>query len=367
MMILPLYFIRRFLIILFMTLLAVLILSFVIDTIESSKTISQEGIGFNAVFSLLINKFIVMCVQTFPLSVYISLVILLFTLHIRNEYLALLTSAKNPSILLFSLMPLMVIISMIYFFLLDSVLPHFSKEVDRLMVHEFKRFTFAWTYFYRDRNWFLGRNNTLYHYLDIDEKNRAFRDFEIIKYSEEGINEIILVNILRHIRDGEYFAEGIKKYIIRGDKEIEIASSGTSLIYLDEGYELFRQRRGRPFQMSISELREFIEIRERAGIDSSRFRFEFYSRFINPLSLLLLCLIIMILFVKKFYLYHYGYFLLNSMFIVFAYFLSYLLSSKISESALKMPLLSALIPLLFIFLAFAIFMAKERFKVYLSN
>lgn len=342
---------RRFILILIISLFAVMLFSFLIDTIESSKTITQGNTKLSLVLWLLFNKFIVMAVQTFPLSVYISLVLLIFSFHIRNEYLSFLTSGLNPYLFLEILFPIILFCGIVYFIFLDTLLPNASREVDRLMVFEFKRFTASWTYFYRDRNWFLGRENNIYHYIDIDDKQRVMRDFEVIKYNENGISEIIFVPVIRHIQKKEYQASIIKRYVLNEDGGIEYKNESSGNIILSDEFDIFRQRRGRPYQMSFSELNEFIKIREKAGLNTTRHLYELFNRIFTPISLVLLCLFNIVLFIRKLYLYKSGYFIFMSLFVLFIYFMISMLSSKLAESSLNLSLFAAILPSLVILIS----------------
>ncbi len=356
------YIIRRYLIVLLISLIAVMLFSFLADTIESSKTITQENVSAALVLSLLFNKFIVMAVQTFPLSVYLSLIIIIFSLHIKNEYLSFLTSGLNPGILIAFLLVPLVLLSGLYFYLLNSVLPASSKEVDRLLVSEFRRFTASWTYFYRDRNWFSGKNNCFYHYISINETERIMKGFEIIRYDDNGIYEITAFDSVRHIGGGEYKADGIKRYTLTKDGRIELSTDIAGSIFLEDGFDIFRQMRGRPYQMSISEIRDLIKIRDRAGLDASRHRYEFYNRIFSPFSLLMLCLLIIILFVKRLYLLKGGYFLFMGLGILLCYVMLIIFAGKLSESSVNMPFAAALLPFLLLLGAFVFVLAGYPFR-----
>lgn len=339
------YFLKRFSMILIISLASVLLFSFLADTIESSKTITQENVGIEAIASLLLNKFIVIGIQTLPLSVYISLMILLFTLHIKNEYLSFLTAGIRPLYLLLFLLPPIIVISVINFFLLDNVFPKASREVDRLLVFEFKRFTATWTYFYRDRNWFVGKGELFYHYDDINESERLINGFEIIKYGENGIYEIITAVSVKNIKGREYYAEKVSRYTIKNDYNIEVDFKNADIIVLNDEFDVLRQRRGRPNQMSLLELFELIKVRERVGLISSIYRYELYNRILSSISLVLLCNLAILLFVSRLYLYNYLYFLCVAISILITYYLFYLFSSKLSESTIDKPLFAALLPL----------------------
>ncbi len=335
----------RFLMNLIICLFAILLISFLIDTIESSKTITQMNVSSLAVLSLLYNKFIVLTVQTFPLAVYISLVILLFRLHIKNEYLALLTSALNPWRLLAFLLPLLILLGIINFIILDRVMPPASKNVDRLLVNEFKRFTASWTYFYRDRNWFLSVDRSrLYHYSDIDEDKRIIKSFEIYKFSQVGFEEIITADFVTCINNNVFKARKLERYSFGKDDSAGYESMDESILKLPDEFDNFRQRRGRPYQMSFISLLELINFRERVGLDISRYKYELYMKVINPVSLVLICVFLLIFFIRYLYLLRPVYLIIYSLLILMFYIISVIFSGKLSESSIGQPFVAAILP-----------------------
>ncbi|MCX7943419.1 MAG: LptF/LptG family permease [Deltaproteobacteria bacterium] len=345
------YTIKRYILILVSCIIFVLFLSFLIDTIENSKIITQDNIGINLIISLLINRFIVLSIQTFPLSLYISLLIFIFSFQIKNEYLSFLTSGFNPNLFVMLLLLPIAIFTMLHFLLLDSVLPKASREVDRLLVLEFKRFTASWTYFYKDRTWFLGKNNCIYNYRYINEKDKILKNFEVYKYDEFGIREIVAISTLKHISKNEYQATDIKRFLLKDDRNIEVIFEDSSTIYLEDEYDIFLQRRGRPYQMSLGELKNVIEIRERIGLDNSKYKYEFYNRFSNSLSTLFLCLLLILLFIKRLYLEKYLYFIFWGVVILLVYVLLLMFSYRLSDSFLKFQFWVAVMPSLLVFLA----------------
>jgi lipopolysaccharide export LptBFGC system permease protein LptF len=340
------YITRKFLFNFLITLFAILLLSFLIDTIESSRTISNSTVSTGVILSFLYNKFKVVAISTFPLVVYLSLIILLFELHIKNEYLAYLTSYFRPYALIVILVPLILILSIVYFYLNDRVFPSASREVDRLLVFEFKRFTASWTYFYRDRNWFLGSNSTIYHYEGIDEKGMEMSNFEIYTCGRDGPEEILLMDSLKYTGEKMYIAKNLRRYRFKGE-QIEYESYPEYKIKLEDEYEVFRQRRGRPSQMSFEELAGLIKLRERIGLDTGRYRYELYSKVINPVSLVLLCILFMVLFVERLYLQESRNILYYGASLLLIFVLIVALSQKISESSINAPLFAALLPLAF--------------------
>lgn len=351
---------KRFFIILLTSLLAILLLSFLIDTIESSKTITQEEVKISTVFQLILNKFIILAIQTFPLAVYISLMLVLFNLHIKNEYLSLLTSGIRPEKLIIIVSPAIILCGIIYFFLIDSILPKVSREVDRLLVFEFKRFTASWTYFYRDRNWFLGKDGVIYHYDEIDENSKSMKNFSIYILGKDGVDEIILAENIKSTNGRHYFAEQVREFKFQNNGTVDYNSYNSKEIVLADEYDIFRQRRGRPYQMSLSELMSLINIRNRIGLDTSRYKYEFYNRILNPLSFILLCLLMLFLFIKRLYFLKSRFVIFYSMIILLIFFLLVTFSGKLSETSLNMPFLAAVIPLLFLVLMNLIVVIQDK-------
>ncbi len=353
---------RRFFLILIMVLIAVMLLSFLIDTIESSKTISQEDVKASSVIFLLFNKFIVLSIQTFPLSVYISLLLVLYSLHIKNEYLSLMTSAIRPERLILLFSPAILVCGIIYYILADSILPEASKEVDRLLIFDFKRFTASWTYFYRDRNWFLGRDGVIYHYNEIDENSRSMKDFSLYKLSEDGVEKVLFAKRLQHQGGKKYLSEGVREFIFGEDGKTGYDAGISKSITLADDYDIFRQRRGRPFQMSLPELINLIEIRERVGMDTSRYRYEMYNRIFYPLSFVSLCLFILFLFIKRLYLMSSRYIIFYGMVVLLLFFLLQTFAGKLSEASINKPFFVASIPFASLFLMIIIILIVDGFN-----
>jgi len=355
------YIIKRFSINFLLTLFAVLLLSFLIDTIESSKTISQSNVSMGVVLSFLFNKFEVVSISAFPIIVYISLIILLFDLHIKNEYLSFLTSGLNPTSLLAILLPVVGIACLVYFFLNDRVLPAASREVDRLLVFEFKRFTASWTYFYRDRNWFLGADSTIYHYEDIDDANMQMKNFEMYVCGDDGPERILFSDNFRYIGDRTYLADNLRIYRIDGER-IEYQNYPEYRMRLQDEYEIFKQRRGRPSQMSLVELMGLIKLRERIGLDTSRYRYELYTKVVNPISLILLCLLIMVVFIERLYLHSSKNILYYGAGILLLFLLIITFSQKLSESSINAPFFAAILPLFFPIIFLIYFLLNPRLR-----
>lgn len=357
----------RFFLNLIICLIAVLIVSFLIDTVESSKTVTQTDVRLSVVFSLLFNKFLVMLVQTFPLAVYISIIILLFRLHIKNEYMAFLTSAIEPSRLIIIILPALIFLGVVDFVLLDRVMPPASRRVDRLLVSEFKRFTASWTYFYRDRNWFLSTDRTrLYYYSDIDEGGMNMKNFEIYGFSEAGVGEMLLSDIAVYAGNNEYILKNVRSYIF-GERDLPLYEAvDEKRIYLPDEFDNFKQRRGRPYQMDLLSLLATINYRERVGLDTSRFRYELYMKIVNPLSLVLLCLIFIFIFIRYLYLLYPGYLVFAGLLILLFYIIAVIFSGKLAEASIGEPFFAAVLPIcsLLIIVSLSQFFAGIKDNIY---
>lgn len=255
------------------------------DLSDNLETMTKNRISIEVIVRYYANLVPQVFLDVTPFALMISVLILLTMLERHQE----LTAVKAAGISLYRLMVPILLVAAVaavgLWFLGEVVVPNANREAQRLLDQIEGRDT-ARSYMASDRQWMLSRDDeTLYNFLRYDEPSRTLVRFTMFRLDEDMNLRFHLSTRRARYLDGAWIADSgwFRQFYSDGTDEFRRITSPMALD-IEEGPSYFSQEYRRPSEMSVGELRAYIEELVDSGYRPVNLIVRWHQKFTYPLS-----------------------------------------------------------------------------------
>jgi LPS export ABC transporter permease LptG len=286
------YLTRRLLPPLLLVLGSTALLYVVADLSDNLEDITKNRIPFDVVLTYYANLVPQVFLDVTPFALMIAVLILLTVLERQHE----LTAIKAAGISLYRLtVPILLVATVSaagLWVLGEIVVPSSNREAQRLLDRIKGRDT-ARSYMASDRQWLLSRDgDTLYNFLRYDHPSKTLIRFTMYRIDDNmNLRFHLFTRRARYI-NGEWLADSgwFRQFYSDGTDQFRRITSPMALdIAEDPTY--FGQEYRRPSEMSMGELRAYIEELVDSGYRPANLMVRWYQKFTYPLSAFVMVLL----------------------------------------------------------------------------
>lgn len=264
----------------------------VADLSDNLETMTKNRISVEVIVRYYANLVPQVFLDVTPFAMMIAVLILLTMLERHQE----LTAVKAAGISLYRLMvPILLVASVAavgLWFLGEVVVPDANREAQRLLDQIEGRDT-ARSYVASGRQWMLSRDDeTLYNFLRYDEPSRTLVRFTMFRLDDDMNLRFHLSTRRARYLDGVWIADSgwFRQFYSDGTDEFRRITSPMALD-IEEGPSYFSQEYRRPSEMSVGELRAYIEELADSGYRPVNLIVRWHQKFTYPLSTFVMVLL----------------------------------------------------------------------------
>lgn len=257
----------------------------VADLSDNLETMTKNRVPLEVIVGYYANLVPQVFLDVTPFALMIAVLILLTMLERHQE----LTAVKAAGISLYRLMvPILLVASVAtvgLWFLGEVVVPDANREAQRLLDRIEGRDT-ARSYVASDRQWMLSRDDeTLYNFLRYDDPSRTLVRFTMFRLDEDMNLRFHLSTRRARYLDGVWIADSgwFRQFYSDGTDEFRRITSPMALD-IEEGPSYFSQEYRRPSEMSVGELRAYIQELADSGYRPVNLIVRWHQKFTYPLS-----------------------------------------------------------------------------------
>ncbi|HSO21503.1 MAG TPA: LptF/LptG family permease [Chondromyces sp.] len=255
------------------------------DLSDNLETMTKNRISIEVIVRYYANLVPQVFLDVTPFALMISVLILLTMLERHQE----LTAVKAAGISLYRLMVPILLVAAVaavgLWFLGEVVVPDANREAQRLLDRIEGRDT-ARSYMASDRQWMLSRDDeTLYNFLRYDEPSRTLVRFTMFRLDDDMNLRFHLSTRRARYLDGAWIADSgwFRQFYSDGTDEFRRITSPMALD-IEEGPSYFSQEYRRPSEMSLGELRAYIEELVDSGYRPVNLIVRWHQKLTYPLS-----------------------------------------------------------------------------------
>lgn len=352
------YLCREFFILFFISLLTFLLIYLVIDFFGKIDNFFEAKVPMALAFSYFLYQIPLIVQQMIPLSVLISVMLLLGTMNKHNEIIAMKGSGMNMFNLSYPLLGVAVLIGIGSFFLSESIVPITSPKANSIWNIKVEKRDTQGTY-KLSHIWYRGKGS-IYQIRTFDSRKNIIEGLTIFFFDKD-------FSLIKRIdaekakwSDGKwYLAEGLIQEIVNGESRRSTRFVNHT-IQLPETPENFKHYMRAPEEMSFWELKEYTNELQEEGYESTRWQVELNTKIAFPFISLVLAFVGIPLALRR----KKGgipFSITMGIGISFLYLLTFGLSRSLAISGVLPPLLGAwMANLLFSLLGIYLMLAEER-------
>jgi LPS export ABC transporter permease LptG len=255
------------------------------DLSDNLETMTKNRISIEVIVRYYANLVPQVFLDVTPFALMISVLILLTMLEQHQE----LTAVKAAGISLYRLMVPILLVAAVaavgLWFLGEVVVPDANREAQRLL-NQIEGRDNARSYMASDRQWMLSRDDeTLYNFLRYDEPSHTLVRFTMFRLDEDMNLRFHLSTRRARYLDGVWIADSgwFRQFYSDGTDEFRRITSPMALD-IEEGPSYFSQEYRRPSEMSVGDLRAYIEELADSGYRPVNLIVRWHQKFTYPLS-----------------------------------------------------------------------------------
>jgi len=264
----------------------------VIDLSDRVEDMAKNNAPADVILAYYANLVPQVFLDVTPMALLIAVLILLTVLERQHE----LTALKAAGISLFRLVIPILLIAAVsaagLWVLGEIVVPDANREAkrlrDRIMGHETTR-----TYRSSDRQWLMSRDDeTLYNFLRYDSPSETLIRFTVFRIDDDmNLRSHLYTRRARYI-NGEWIADSgwFRQIYPDGNDEFRRITSPMKL-NIQEGPEYFGREYRTPSEMTIRELRDYIQELIDSGYRPSNLIVRWHQKLTYPLSAFVMVLL----------------------------------------------------------------------------
>lgn len=279
------YVTRRLIPPLLLVLCSTALLYVVADLTENLEDMTKNNVPLEVILSYYVNLVPQVFLDVTPFALMIAVLILLTVLERQQE----LTAVKAAGISLYRLtVPILLVAGVSALGLLilgEIVVPNANREAQRLLDRIEGRDT-ARSYMASDRQWLLSRDDeTLYNFLRYDAPSQTLVRFTMFRLDDDMNLRFHLFTRRARFIDGTWIADSgwFRQFYSDGTDEFRRISSPMAL-QIDESPSYFGQEYRRPSEMTVRELRTYIQELVDSGYRPVNLVVRWHQKFTYPLS-----------------------------------------------------------------------------------
>lgn len=351
------YLYKQFFAFFFMSLAIFLVVYMVVEFFGKIDSFLEANvpIGVAVVFFLYKAPFILL--QLIPVSVLISVMLMLGLLNKHNEILAMKGSGMSMYNVSYLLVGISIIIGIGSFFLSESIVPVTSFMANDLWNSKVEKKDSKGTY-KLSHIWYKGKG-TIYQIRAFDPKNNIAEGFTIFFFNKDfTLKKRIDARRAQWVDGSWYLSKGLIQ-TIKGDGSKESVRFVNRTIQLPETPKNFEHSMTAPEEMSFWELRKYTKKIKEEGYDSTQLQVDLNIKIAFPFICPVLALVGIPLSLRR----KKGgipFSITIGIGISFLYLLTFGLSRSLSISGVLPPILGAwMANLLFLFLGIYLILAEE--------
>ena len=286
------YLTRRLIPPILLVVISTALLYVVADLSSNVEDMAKNHISVEVILAYYVNLVPQVFLDVTPFALMIAVLIVLTILERQQE----LTALKAAGISLYRLtVPILLVASVAasgLWILGELVVPNSNREAQRLL-DQIKGRETTRTYRASDRQWLLSRDGeTLYNFLRYDEPSKTLIRFTLFRIDENmNLNFHLFTRRVTYM-DGAWIADsGWFRQIFPDGADEYKKITGPMMLEIQEGPTYFGQEYRRPSEMSVGELRGYIDELLDSGYRPSGLIVRWHQKFAYPLSAFVMVLL----------------------------------------------------------------------------
>lgn len=274
------YLLRHYTARVLITLLAVTVFLGLADLSELASSLVQKPDALSMAWRLYLYKLPTIFVQALPVAVLFGTLLALADLVRHGEVLALRAAGATPFRLALPPLALALVLSSFSLWVADQVAPQAMRSAILIETRQLSRWSWYWTMFHKRRNWYASEDGALYHVGEVEDEGRTLRDVIRFDFRSGRLDTLTVAGLLRH-QQGQWEGTDVTAWDLHRE-QAESISIRPGPMRIHEGPEHFAGILGQPSELTLAQLRQAIEIRNRQGQMSLPLQIERRSRVAMP-------------------------------------------------------------------------------------
>jgi LPS export ABC transporter permease LptG/LPS export ABC transporter permease LptF len=286
------YLTRRLIPPILLVVISTALLYVVADLSSNVEDMAKNHIAVEVILTYYVNLVPQVFLDVTPFALMIAVLIVLTILERQQE----LTALKAAGISLYRLtVPILLVAGVAasgLWILGEMVVPNANREAQRLL-DQIKGRETTRTYRASDRQWLLSRDGeTLYNFLRYDEPSKTLIRFTLFRIDENmNLNFHLFTRRVRYINGAWIADSGWFRQIFPDGSDEYKKITGPMMLEIQEGPTYFGQEYRRPSEMSVGELRGYIDELLDSGYRPSGLIVRWHQKFAYPLSAFVMVLL----------------------------------------------------------------------------
>ncbi len=255
---------------------------------ELMDMLINKRVAWIHIVKLLAYRLPAFLVVTFPMSLLASSELAIGRLSTDGEITAMRAGGISLRRIMFPFLTAALAISILAFVINDYIVPeanHISQNIIREIVLKKGPPNIRRNVFFRDAE------NRYFYINRLDEKNMIMQDIMIYEMTRERFPRTITAKKGKWVVDTWKLEDGtIYNYDEDGKVTYEMSFTNMDIIVKEDLQKFFKNQRT-PQEMSSKELKQQIDILEKAGADTNNFKVDLYMKYSIPFSGLIFVLL----------------------------------------------------------------------------
>ena len=255
---------------------------------ELMDMLINKRVAWIYIVKLLAYRLPAFLVVTFPMSLLVSSELAIGRLSTDGEITAMRAGGISLRRIMFPFLTAALAISILAFVINDYIVPeanHISQNIIREIVLKKGPPNIRRNVFFRDAE------NRYFYINRLDEKNMIMQDIMIYEMTRERFPRTITAKKGKWVVDTWKLEDGtIYNYDKDGKITYEMSFTNMDIIVKEDLQKFFKNQRT-PQEMSSKELKQQIDILEKAGADTNNFKVDLYMKYSIPFSGLIFVLL----------------------------------------------------------------------------
>ena len=274
------YLYKEFFTFFFISLTTFLIIYLVVEFFGKIDNLLEVNVPINMAFSYFIYQIPFAIQQLIPVSVLISVMLMLGIMNKHNEILAMKDSGVSMLNLSYPLIGISILIGIVCFFLSESIVPITSSRANHIWNVQVEKKNHKGAY-KMSRLWYKGKGS-IYQIRAYDNRKNIIEGLSIYFFDKDfKLYKRIDAKKATWTNDGWYLNDGLIQ-TIKDDGSRKSIRFNHHLIQLPESPQNFKHSMKAPEEMSFWELKKYTRKIKEEGYDSTRCQVDLHIKIAFP-------------------------------------------------------------------------------------
>ncbi len=288
------YILKTFLVFLSVTLFMMIILVLLLKYVDQLETIAKSHVPAKIVLEYLIYLIPASLTRIVPLSIVISVLVLLLTLNLHHELIAIQASGISQMRLVFVVLCTALAISLMYWSVNEYVAPGTTQKAKSIKLVKIDRQSSS-GYVAEEQTWLRGPSGEFYSIGLMGPEAKFLNYIHVLKLNSTCSriqSEAYIQHAAWDSKNRQWIVEGLRERFYDSQQNlIKEVTKPKQVFEMTFAPKDFIQVAQRPEEMNTRQLREHVILLRQGGLDTRESSTYYYLRFANILGPVILALI----------------------------------------------------------------------------